>query len=54
MKGQHDKNNKTPQIPQSQTGSGVADLLDCTPIGPREAACRTELEFTRRPTPPHA
>ncbi len=51
MEGQHDKNHKAPQIPESQTGSGVADLFDRTPVGPREAAC-AELKLARRPAPP--
>jgi hypothetical protein len=52
MERQHDNNDKTPQIRESETGSGVADLLDCTPIGPREAAPGAESELTGRPTPP--
>jgi hypothetical protein len=52
MEGQHDNNNKTPQIRESETGSGVADLLDCTPIGPREAARRAESELAGRPMSP--
>jgi hypothetical protein len=52
MEGQQDKNHKAPQIPESQTGFGVADLLNRTPIGPREAACRAELKLARRPAPP--
>jgi len=52
MEGQQDQNSKTPQIPESQAGSGVADLLDRTPIGPREAAYRAELKLARRPARP--
>jgi hypothetical protein len=51
MEGQQDKNRKAAQSPESQTGCGVADLPDRTPIGRREAACRAELQLTRRPTP---
>ena len=53
MEGEHDKNHKTPQIAESQTGCGVADFLDSAPIGPLEAVCRAKLEFTRRPTHPY-
>jgi hypothetical protein len=52
MERQHDNNDKTPQIRESETGSGVADLLDCTPIGPREAAPPAESELTGRPMLP--
>ena len=52
MEGQHDNNHKAPQIPESQTGCGVADFLDSTPIGPREAVRRAKLEFARRPVHP--
>jgi hypothetical protein len=49
MEGQQDKNHKAPQIPESQTGCGVADFLASTPIGPRVAVRGVKLEFARRP-----
>jgi hypothetical protein len=52
MEGEHDNNHKAPQIPESQTGCGVVDFLDFTPIGSLEAVCPVKLELTRRPTPP--
>jgi hypothetical protein len=49
VEGEQDKNRKRPQIPQSQTASGVADVLDLRPIGPGAAASSAKLELTCRP-----
>jgi hypothetical protein len=54
MEGQQDQNRKTPQIPQGQTGSGVADWLDRTPIGSRGGAALAWFIAARRFDPREA
>jgi hypothetical protein len=48
MEGEHDKNDKAPQIQERQTGCGVADFLDSARIGQLEPVCRKNLAFARR------